>query len=512
MSNVRVRFAPSPTGPLHIGGLRTALYNYLFARKHSGSFILRIEDTDQARLVSGAEEYIIKALDWSGFEVDEGPHVGGPFGPYRQSERKSIYLQYVRQLVDSGKAYYAFDSSEDLEAMRRQGDGHVKYDASTRSSMRNSLSLDKQETQRLLDTGHPYVVRLLVPSGRSISFQDEIRGEVTFDTIELDDKVILKADGLPTYHLANVVDDYLMKISHVIRGEEWLSSTAHHVLLYESMGWIEVMPKFAHLPLILKPSGKGKLSKRDGQKFGFPVFPLKWSDGPDGSFDGFDSVGFSPDAMINFLALLGWNPGTEQEMFTLKELIDTFSIEQIGKSGARFDYEKALWFNSQYISNQEAEDIALAAHPFFRQEEKNISIADLVPICALLRDRMKTYADLPGLSHFFFDELIFDQNTIRKKWNQESRSHYENLIVVLEEVVDFQPETIKQAVSDYIHTSGIRFGDIFPLLRIALTGDAKGPDLFAIAEILGRQRAMSRWKEAPTEFDRIIQSSENQSA
>ncbi|RME93486.1 MAG: glutamate--tRNA ligase, partial [Bacteroidetes bacterium] len=353
MSSVRVRFAPSPTGALHIGGVRTALYNYLLAKKLGGTFILRIEDTDQTRYVPGAEAYILEALDWLGLTPDEGPGFGGAYGPYRQSERQAQYLKYAQELVASGRAYYAFDTPEELEAQRElakaAGKHSFKYDAQSRGQLRNSLSLPKAEVEALLADGVPYTIRLLVEPGQTVVIEDLVRGSVSFQTDELDDKVLLKADGMPTYHLANIVDDHLMKISHVIRGEEWLPSTAHHVLLYRAFGWEDTMPAFAHLPLILKPTGKGKLSKRDGLKLGIPVFPLAWKgDTPEDSFMGFREFGFDPAAVLNFLALLGWNPGTDQEIFSLDELIAAFSIEKIGKAGARFDFDKAKWFNQQY--------------------------------------------------------------------------------------------------------------------------------------------------------------------
>lgn len=506
MQNVRVRFAPSPTGPLHIGGVRTALYNYLFAKKYQGTFLLRIEDTDQSRYVKGAERYIIDTLGWCGMHPDEGPENGGPYGPYRQSQRKTIYQQYIQKLLDRGHAYYAFDTSEELETMRDMGDGHAKYDGTTRMMMRNTFTLGKDKADEMINQGEPYVVRLLVPTAQKISFHDMIRGEVVFDSAELDDKVIMKADGLPTYHLANVVDDYLMKISHVIRGEEWLSSTAHHVLLYDAFGWQDVMPSFAHLPLILKPTGKGKLSKRDGQKFGFPVFPLPWEDDdPSESFAGFKSMGFDPGAMLNFLAFLGWNPGTEQEIFSLPELVEAFSLEQIGKSGARFDYDKALWYNAQYIANQNELEVAQAALPFAHQAGWQVTIDELIPICGLLKDRLKTYAEIPALSTYFYQEVAdFDEQIIRKKWSETAKSHYLQLLTLLTSIESFDRLTIKQAVSDFVDQSGMKFGDILPLLRVALSGQSKGPDLFGIAEILGKEKANKRWADAISIFDQMV--------
>lgn len=501
-SNVRVRFAPSPTGPLHIGGLRTALYNYLFARKHQGSFILRIEDTDQNRYVPGAEEYIKQSLQWCGLNPDEGPDQGGLAGPYRQSERASIYQEYVELLLKKGKAYYAFDTVEELEAMRQQEQGHAKYDSSTRQSMRNSLTINKEEVEKLVAEGKPYVIRMLVPEARQIHFVDRIRGEVEFDSAELDDKVILKADGLPTYHLANVVDDHLMQITHVIRGEEWLSSTAHHVLLYEALEWQDTMPEFAHLPLILKPTGKGKLSKRDGQKFGFPVFPLAWQDGdPNESFEGFDTFGFNPEALVNFLAFLGWNPGTETEIFTLSQLTQAFSLDQIGKSGARFDYDKALWYNSQYLSKMDPLVFRDAIIPFLDKAGFDPNHSKLTSICQLMQDRIKTYAELPDACRFFFNDIEqYDEVTISKKWNSDTKLLLMSIRGSLNNTTDFNAEKIKSMVSELINQAGVKFGDILPLLRIALTGEGKGADVFSIMEILGAEATLDRLDKAEAVF------------
>jgi glutamyl-tRNA synthetase len=503
MRKVRVRFAPSPTGPLHIGGVRTALYNYLFAKKHQGTFILRIEDTDQARYVPGAERYIIDSLNWCGLHPEEGPEQGGPFGPYRQSERKSIYLDHVHVLLEKGFAYYAFDTIEELEKMRGGAHDHAKYDASTRMAMRNSLAIGIEESKKLIEKGTSYVVRLLVPEDQKITFVDRIRGEVTFDTKELDDRVILKADGLPTYHLANVVDDYCMKITHVIRGEEWLSSTAHHVLLYEAFGWQDSMPEFAHLPLILKPNGKGKLSKRDGQKFGFPVFPLPWlDDDPDESFEGFKSVGFHPAALLNFLAFLGWSPGTEQEIFSLDELIEAFTIEHIGKSGARFDYDKALWYNSQYISNLTHEELKAAVLPFVQNAGYSFNDDGLSAICELMQDRIKTYSEFLVESKYFFEPATqFDELTVSKKWNTQTREAYLDIIEKVQTLPQFESNLIKEVISTSISDCKLKFGDMLPLLRIGLTGEAKGADIFKIMEILGKEESLKRLRQSFTEFE-----------
>ena len=386
--SIRVRFAPSPTGPLHIGGVRTALYNYLLARKHQGTFVLRIEDTDQNRYVDGAESYIIESLQWFGIMPDEGPGIGGEYGPYRQSERKSIYGQYAEQLVAQGDAYYAFDSAEDLDKMKadlaEQGVHSAKYDRSTRQKMKNSFTLSTEEIKVLKGTSPDMVIRLNVPEGETIHIEDDIRGSVSFSTDELDDKVILKADGMPTYHLANIVDDHLMKITHVIRGEEWLPSTAHHVLMYRYLGWST--PRFAHLPLILNPNGKGKLSKRHGAQFGFPVFPLEWDGGDDGIFTGFREEGFLPDAVINFLAFLGWNPGNNEAIFSVDELCQAFSVEQIVKSGARFDIDKALWYNQQYLINSHDDDLAELIAPYVSGAGYNADRYYLKVVCALMKE------------------------------------------------------------------------------------------------------------------------------
>ncbi len=504
----RVRFAPSPTGPLHIGGLRTALYNYLYAKKLGGSFILRIEDTDQTRLVPGSEQYIMRALEWCGLTPDEGAELGGGFGPYRQSERSELYRTHIHQLVQSGRAYYAFDTPDELNAMRereiQKGNRGPKYDIHTRSAMRNSLSLGSTTAQQMIDAGEPYTVRMLVPDDRQVHFHDQVRGEISFRTNELDDKIILKTDGLPTYHLANVVDDHLMEITHVIRGEEWLPSTAHHVLLYEAFGW--EMPQFAHLPLILKPSGKGKLSKRDGQKFGFPVFPLAWHQ-PEEAFDGFDSYGFNPQAVINFLAFLGWNPGTEQEIFSMQELIQTFSLDHISKAGARFDYDKACWYNAQYI--QQEDDSVLAGHvmPFLHQAGYETTAQYLQKVVHLLKPRLQTYRSFPEQGYYFFEEVKdFNKKVLRKKWKEPHISHIRTLQRLLHQIPEetFTTDHLRSTVSGYIKEQELSFGDILPLLRVALSGDTKGPDLFEMMEVMERDKVMQRLQNSLGHFDSII--------
>lgn len=493
----RLRFAPSPTGALHIGGIRTALYNYLMARQSGGRFILRIEDTDQHRYVPGAEEYILKALEWLGLFPDESPVTGGPHSPYRQSERTTIYRRHAEELVKNGKAYYAFDTAEELDVMRQrlfdQGVPTPKYDASVRLSMNNSLALSEIEVSQKLSAGVPYTIRLLVEPGQSIHILDKIRGEVIFDSTELDDKVLLKADGFPTYHLANVVDDHLMEITDVIRGEEWLPSTAHHVLLYRAFGWENSMPAFSHLPLILKPNGQGKLSKRDGQQFGFPVFPLAWpSDNPIENIEGFDTYGFEPEAVINFLALLGWNPGTEQELFTLQELVSAFDPERIHKSGARFDFEKALWFNHQYVQKLTFESVKdrlllYAAHHDIRVGE------NLEGIFNLMKPRLHILKDLFVQGYYFFSENFeYDRQELTKKWSPEVSQLLHNIETSLNAIEQFTEENTSTVVKDLIQNSGVKMGNIMPVLRAALTGKTQGPDVFAIAAILGKEKSIER--------------------
>ena len=420
MNPVRVRFAPSPTGALHIGGVRTALYNYLFAKKTGGTFILRIEDTDQTRYVPGAEDYILDVLKWCNILPVEGPGIGGDYGPYRQSERKDRYGQYAQQLIESGNAYYAFDSAEDLDKMRHEYESRketFRYDSSTRGQLKNSLTLSDEAVKEYLESGAPYTIRLKVPRDEEVSFDDLVRGKVTFQSNEVDDKIMLKGDGMPTYHLANVVDDYHMKISHVIRGEEWVSSTPHHVYLYRFLGWEDQMPAFAHLPLILKPTGKGKLGKRDGAKFGFPVFPLSWEGATaEDSFEGFREFGFDPNAVLNFLAFLGWNPGTEQEIFSLEELSEAFSIERIGKSGAKFDFEKAKWYNQQYLMAKNGAELAKLVRPLVNEKGYEVSDDYLASVCEMMKERVGLLPDFLKNGYYFFESVkVYDEKTIRKK-------------------------------------------------------------------------------------------------
>ncbi len=509
MSNVRVRFAPSPTGALHIGGIRTALYNYLFARQHKGDFILRIEDTDQNRYVPGAEEYILEALQWCGLQPDEGPGIGGAYGPYRQSERKGIYREYAEQLVSAGKAYYAFDSETELEEkrerLRQAGYPSPQYDHRMRGDMRNSLSLDPEDVQDRLASGDPWVIRLKVEPGQDIVVHDMIRGEVTFRSDELDDKVLLKSDGMPTYHMANIVDDRLMAITHVIRGEEWLPSTAHHVLLYRGLGWEEGMPQFAHLPLIMKPDGKGKLSKRDGARFGMPVFPLSWKgESEEDSFTGFREEGFDPRALINFLAFLGWNPGTEQEIFSLEELIDTFSPERIHKSGARFDFDKAKWFNQQYLMAASDEALASEIQPIIAEKGWQAESAFLAGVCGLMKERVTFARDIPVEGYYFFEDVaLYDEVMVQKRWNKETAVHFKTLTALLLDFKPFEAEALESRTKEWLAANNLGFGAILPLFRLALAGTMKGPGVFQMMALFGQEKTAARIQKAQLDFDRL---------
>ena len=499
MESVRVRFAPSPTGALHIGGVRTALYNYLFAKKYNGTFILRIEDTDQTRYVPGAEAYIIESLRWFGILPDEGPEFGGQYGPYRQSERKDIYRQYVQQLIDSGNAYYAFDTADELETMR-ESDPTFKYDSHTRLKLKNSLSLPPDKVAELLEKNDHVAVRLKIPEGINISFDDNIRGHVSFSSAELDDKVILKGDGMPTYHLANIVDDHLMKITHVIRGEEWLSSTPHHVLMYRFLGWDP--PAFSHLPLILKPTGQGKLSKRDGAKFGFPVFPLSWdSDHEEDNFTGFREDGFLPEALINFLALLGWSPGNDEEIFTIKQLCEVFSLDNIVKSGARFDIDKALWFNQQYIIHSDDLKLAYAIQDKTIEAGYHVSIEYLAEVCGLMKERVHKTHEIIANGRFFFEPpRSYDDETIKKKYKPEYKDHLVNMAKALATVPS---EKIEITIKGYIQDHGLKMGDIMPLMRIAVSGTMQGPDLVKTIALIQPIHASERIIAAVTHFEKL---------
>lgn len=496
-AKVRVRFAPSPTGPLHIGGVRTALFNYLFARKHGGTFILRIEDTDQLRYVEGTEVYIRESLSWCGIEIDEGPAEGGPFAPYRQSERKELYRSYAMQLVESGQAYIAFDTPEELEELRKEKEKHgevFQYDRSVRRSLKNSLGLPASETERLLDAGVPHVIRFLIPENEELNINDIIRGEVTLNTSTLDDKVLFKADGMPTYHLANVVDDRLMEISHVIRGEEWLPSLPLHFLLYRAFGWEGNMPLFAHLPLLLKPSGQGKLSKRDGDKLGFPVFPLSWTDPQTGEVSsGYRESGYFPEAFVNMLAMLGWNPGTEQEVFSMDELIRSFSLERVNKSGARFDPEKARWFNHRYFVAKDDGELAPLFIDILKKKGVDAHIDKVKVVSGLVKERI-AFADefWEHASFFFIRPQSYDEQVIKKKWREDTPELLEKIAEIIENVEPFESTVIADRVKGYLEGRGIGTGTAMNPLRLAFVGENKGPGLFDIMELLGPGESVER--------------------
>jgi glutamyl-tRNA synthetase len=498
ISPVRVRFAPSPTGPLHIGGVRTALYNYLLARQTGGKMLLRIEDTDQARFVPGAEQYIIEALNWVGIKIDEGQGVGGPHAPYKQSERTDIYQQYAQQLIAQDKAYYAFDSAEDLDQMRKtleQQGLSFQYNGITRLKLSNSITLSAAEVQAKIAAGEPYVIRLKVPPKEEIRLNDLIRGWVVVHSSQIDDKVLMKSDGLPTYHLANVIDDHLMEISHVIRGEEWLPSAPLHVLLYRFLGWENTMPRFAHLPLLLKPEGNGKLSKRDADLGGFPVFPLQWTDPTTGQVArGFREDGYLSDAMTNFLAFLGWNPGTEQEMFSMEGLIEAFSIEKIGKAGAKFDIKKAQWFNQQYLKLQ---DNAFLANQLLDKFPENIGLEKAQTIVHLLKDRVTFPQEIISESAFLFEApQSYDQTIVSTKWNADVNKVIAALVEALPNIDRFEGEHIKQSIHQITEDLGIKMGKIMQPLRVALTGVGAGPDLMLSMEIMGQIESIERLKKA----------------
>jgi len=490
---VRVRFAPSPTGPLHIGGVRTALYNYLFARHNGGQMILRIEDTDQTRYVEGAEEYIMNSLEWCGIKFDEGIREGGKYGPYRQSDRKDIYAKYAQMLIDNGSVYMAFDTPEELNELRAAAEKEGKtfiYNFSTRMSLRNSLSLSKEEVDELLKNGTPYVLRFKVPENRVLETHDEIRGDITFNTKEMDDKVLMKTDGLPTYHLANIVDDHLMEITHVIRGEEWLPSLPLHILLYEAFGWEH--PKFAHLPLILKPSGKGKLSKRDGDQLGFPVFPMQFNNNGE-MCKGYREDGYFPEAFINMLALLGWNPGTEQEIFSMDELIKEFTIERVGKSGSRFDPDKTKWFNHQYILKKSAEDVAELFRKDLDARGVDYSKIDIVRICELMKERISFIHEMWNETRFFFETPTqFDEKFKKKSCKEDTAEVLETLITILDKCPDFKPETTEGAVKAWIEGNEWGFGKVMSPFRLAIVGEGKGPSVFDMIEVIGKDETLKR--------------------
>ena len=495
---VRVRFAPSPTGALHIGGVRTALYNYLFARKHKGDLVFRIEDTDSNRFVPGAEEYIIESFQWLGIKFDEGVSFGGNYGPYRQSERRAIYKKYVDQLLQEGKAYVAFDTPEELE-QKRQEIQNFQYDAKTRQMMRNSLTLPADEVARLIDDGKQYVVRFKIEPGREVLVNDMIRGEVRVKSDILDDKVLYKsADELPTYHLANIVDDHLMEISHVIRGEEWLPSAPLHVLLYEAFGWQDTMPRFAHLPLLLKPEGKGKLSKRDGDRLGFPVFPLEWHDPKTGEVSsGYRESGYFPEAVVNFLALLGWNPGTEQELFTLDELVEAFDITRCSKAGAKFDYQKGIWFNHEYILMKSNEEIAQLFAPIVANNGVDESLERVTEVVRMMKDRVSFVKELwPLCSFFFIPPTEYDEKTVKKRWKEDSAQVMAELATLLEGLDDFSLENQERVVHEWVEKKEYKLGNVMNAWRLTLVGEGKGPGMFDISAFLGKEETLRRMRRA----------------
>ncbi|MEM6846228.1 MAG: glutamate--tRNA ligase [Bacteroidota bacterium] len=502
MRPIRVRFAPSPTGPLHIGGVRTALYNYLFAKQHQGTFILRIEDTDQTRFVPGAEEYIREALAWCGIPPDEGVAEGGEYAPYRQSERKDIYQRYAQQLLDAQRAYYAFDTAEELEAMRErlQADGkNPQYDASSRIDMSNSLSLSKEETQAKLESGNPYVVRIKTPADEEIQLTDLVRGEVTVHSSTLDDKVLLKSDGLPTYHLANVVDDYLMKITHVIRGEEWLPSAPLHVLLYRYLGWEDTMPKFAHLPLLMNPDGKGKLSKRSGDRFGFPVYPFDWKSPESGEVSpGFREAGYLPEATVNFLALLGWHPSNDEERFSKEELIQAFDLNRVGKAGAKFDIEKAKWFNQQYLKALPNTTLAEFLLKDLSENGIESSREKAEQVCGMMKERVTFPHEIWSTAQYFYQPPEhYDEKIVRKKWKPEVADALLAYTDVLEKSgKPLSAESAKNQLEQMLDAREIGLGKVMPALRLSITGQGGGPDLMSTMEVLGKGEVISRIRQA----------------
>lgn len=495
---VRVRFAPSPTGALHIGGVRTALYNYLFARQHGGDLVFRIEDTDSNRFVPGAEEYIIESFRWLGIKFDEGVSFGGEHGPYRQSERRSIYKKYVDQLLAADKAYIAFDTPEQLEAKRAEIQ-NFQYDARTRGEMNNSLTLPKEEVERRIADGEQYVVRFKVEPGIDVHIDDMIRGHVVIKSDILDDKVLYKsADELPTYHLANIVDDHLMEITHVIRGEEWLPSAPLHVLLYRAFGWEDTMPTFAHLPLLLKPEGKGKLSKRDGDRLGFPVFPLEWHDPKTGDVSsGYRESGYFPEAVVNFLALLGWNPGTEQELFTLDELVEAFDIHKCSKAGARFDYQKGIWFNHEYMLKKSNEEVANLFAPIVANNGVDETMERITQVVAMMKDRVNFVKELwPLCSFFFIAPTEYDEKTVKKRWKADSAKVMGELADVLEAIDDFSVEGQEPVVMKWVEEKGYKLGDVMNAFRLTLVGIGKGPGMFDISAFLGKEETLKRLRKA----------------
>lgn len=495
---VRVRFAPSPTGPLHIGGVRTALYNFLFARQHGGKLVFRIEDTDSNRFVPGAEDYILESFKWLGINFDEGVSFGGQYGPYRQSERREIYRRYVDQLLEEGKAYYAFDTPEELDAKRGEIQ-NFQYDASTRMQMRNSLSLPADETARLLQEGVNYVVRFKIEPGEDVHINDMIRGDVVINSSILDDKVLYKnADGLPTYHLANIVDDHLMEISHVIRGEEWLPSAPLHVLLYRALGWEETMPRFAHLPLLLKPDGKGKLSKRDGDRLGFPVFPLEWTDPKTGeTSSGYRESGYLPEAVVNFLALLGWNPGNDEELLSMDDLVRLFDLTKCSKAGAKFDYVKGQWFNHEYILNSDDEKLAPTFDDILRDNGIEAPMESVARVVGLMKGRVNFVKELwPLCSFFFVAPTTYDEKTAKKRWKDFSARQMSELAALLEGLSDFSMAAQEEAVNAWLAENDYKMGDVMNAWRLTLVGEGKGPHMYEISSFLGQAETLKRMRRA----------------
>tara|TARA_B100001540_G_C15783597_1_gene632131 strand:+ start:496 stop:2019 length:1524 start_codon:yes stop_codon:yes gene_type:complete len=502
MSEVRVRFAPSPTGPLHIGGVRTALYNFLFAKKQGGKLILRIEDTDQTRLVEGAEEYLITSLKWCGIEFDESTIHGGEYGPYKQSQRKEIYLPYAEKLVRDGFAYYAFDTAEELTSMRERmkaaGVPSPQYNGVTRSTMKNSLSLSETEVNKRIKAGVPYVIRIKMPRNEEVKLHDIIRGWVVVNTNNMDDKVIFKSDGMPTYHLANVVDDYTMKISHVIRGEEWLPSAPLHVLLYRYLGWEQEMPIFAHLPLILKPDGNGKLSKRDGERLGFPVFPTNWINQNTGDISsGYREGGYFPEAFINMLAFLGWNPGTSKELFSLEELCQEFSLDRVGKSGAKFDFDKTKWFNQQYLRLRSKEELTQELQIILKENDIQFNDDYVAIVCEQFKERATFIRDIwEEGKYYFIPPTSYDEKTIRKKWKENTPELLLELSCRLENINEFTSENIEVEFKSYLEEKELGMGRLLPVFRLSLTGLGVGPSIFNIASLLGKEEAIKRMQRA----------------
>lgn len=494
---VRVRFAPSPTGPLHIGGVRTALFNYLFARQNGGDMILRIEDTDSNRFVPGAEDYINEALQWLGIGIDEGVREGGAYGPYKQSERRDIYREHVKKLLDAGKAYIAFDTAAELEEKRAQVQ-NFQYDASTRGQMRNSLTMPKEEVERLIAEGTPYVVRFKIEPGRDVRVDDLLRGTVTINSSILDDKVLYKsADDLPTYHLANIVDDHLMEVSHVIRGEEWLPSAPLHVLLYEAFGWADTAPRFVHLPLLLKPDGKGKLSKRDGDRLGFPVFPLEWHNPTTGEVSsGYRESGYLPEAVVNFLALLGWNPGDDNEIMSMDELISRFSLEHCSRSGARFDYEKGRWFNHEYLMRMPDEQLAQLFKPVLKANGVNpddFSDEYIASAVGMVKSRIHFVDELWAQAKFFFKAPEeYAPKDVKKRWNDDMPRIMGELSQVIDSLTDMSSAAAEKVVLDWIASKGYHLGNVMNAFRLCVVGECKGPHMFDITELMGKEKTLER--------------------